>query len=69
MSEYLGYIASALIILSFAMKRLTLLRWVNLVGCALFVVYGIQQADIPIIVTNVAIVFINVYYLFLHKGK
>lgn len=66
---YIGYMASALIIISFAMRNLKLLRWINLLGCALFVIYGVQQWDWPIIITNAAIVCINVYYLFIRKDK
>ena len=68
MWEYVGFVASALIILSFAMKQMKPLRWINLVGCVLFVAYGIQINSAPVILTNVAIVGINIYYLFLYKS-
>jgi hypothetical protein len=65
--EYLGYLASALVVLSFAMKNMTILRWINLLGCGVFVIYGFHIMEWPIIITNVAIVFINCYYLFRKK--
>jgi hypothetical protein len=62
-TEYIGYAASALVLVSFLMKNITYLRIVNSFGCAFFIVYGILLPSIPIIVTNAAIVLINLYYL------
>ena len=63
--EWIGYLASAGVLLSFLMKKLQTLRVVNTVGCFLFVVYGLVLPEIswPIIVTNVAIIGINAFYL------
>lgn len=62
-TEYVGYLASFLVLISFIMKRMSLLRIINTVGCTFFIIYGIMKPSIPIIVTNAAIVIINVYYL------
>lgn len=62
-SEYIGYLASALVLISFLMKKITILRVINCVGCAFFIVYGALISSVPIIITNVAIVIVNVYYL------
>lgn len=60
-----GYAASALLILSFMMKDMRVLRTINSMGCALFIVYGILLGnDVPIIVTNAFILAFNFYYLF-----
>jgi len=61
--ELVGYIASAFVLLSFVMKEMTKLRIVNIVGCAFFITYGILLFSWPIIITNTAIVFVNVFYL------
>ncbi len=37
----LGYVASALIILSLIMKNIKTLRYVNLAGCSLYAMYGL----------------------------
>lgn len=61
--EIIGYIASAFVLLSFVMKEMTKLRYVNIVGCSFFITYGILLLSWPIIITNVAIVCVNVFYL------
>lgn len=63
--EILGYLASAMVLLSFLMKKIKMLRIVNCFGCFLFVVYGFLIDSIPIIITNVAIIMVNLYYLFI----
>ncbi|TWO31671.1 uroporphyrinogen decarboxylase [Seonamhaeicola sediminis] len=60
----------ATVLLSFLMKSVTKLRFVNALGCIFFIVYGFLLLPIskPIIITNVAIFGINIYYL-LKKAK
>ncbi|SCY18226.1 inner membrane protein [Nonlabens sp. Hel1_33_55] len=67
LTEVIGYLASLFVLLSFFNKDLRKLRIVNSVGCGLFVVYGILLGSIPIILTNVAILMVNAYYLFIKK--
>lgn len=64
-TEWIGYLASLFVLLSFLMRNITTLRYVNSVGCLFFVAYGILLDSWPVIITNVAIVFVNVYYLFI----
>ncbi len=68
-ADLVGYIASAAVLISFLMKKMRLLRIVNTVGCGLFVMYGIMLDEIswPIIITNVAIIGVNFYQLFIVK--
>jgi hypothetical protein len=61
--EIIGYLASAFVLLSFLMKEMTKLRILNSVGCGFFIVYGVLLLSWPIIITNAAIVCVNVYYL------
>ncbi len=63
MTEYIGYAASAMVLISFLMKNIRNLRILNSVGCLLFIGYGVLLSSIPIIVTNTAIVLINGFYL------
>ncbi len=67
--EWFGYLASFFVLLSFLMRNITTLRYVNSVGCLFFVAYGILLDSWPIIITNVAIVLVNAYYLFINKKK
>lgn len=69
LTEWIGYIAMAALLVSFMMKDVTKLRIINSVGCGLFVAYGILL-DIawPIVITNTAIICINAYYLVLKRN-
>jgi uncharacterized protein with PQ loop repeat len=63
-TEMVGYLASIIVLISFLMKNMKALRIINSIGCVLFVAYGILLGfSLPIIITNVSIVGINIYYL------
>ncbi len=69
LTELIGYMAMALLLVSFMMKDVTKLRIVNSFGCAFFVAYGVMLVTSwPIIITNSAIISINLYYLLLKKN-
>ncbi|MFD0976262.1 uroporphyrinogen decarboxylase [Salinimicrobium gaetbulicola] len=65
--EWFGYLASLFVLMSFLMRNITTLRYVNTLGCMFFVVYGILLNSWPIIITNAAIILVNLYYLFISK--
>ncbi|WP_299676752.1 YgjV family protein [uncultured Dokdonia sp.] len=67
--EVVGYLASLFVLLSFFRKDIRQLRIINSLGCAFFVAYGILLTSIPIIITNVAILLVNGYYLFVKKPQ
>ena len=70
LTEIVGYLACAGVIVSFLMKEIKTLRTVNTVGCLLFVVYGVLlNYSLPIIITNVTIVVVNIYYLLKSKQE
>ncbi len=63
-TEWVGYLASLALIISFMMKNVNNLRIVNSIGAILFVVYGIMLSiSWPIIITNGFILMANIYYL------
>ncbi|WP_159021436.1 YgjV family protein [Formosa sp. L2A11] len=67
-TEWVGYLASFLLLIAFTMKDVKKLRIVNSVGCVLFVVYGFMlDISWPLVITNGSIFFINIYYLFFKK--
>ncbi|MCF8408174.1 MAG: YgjV family protein [Crocinitomicaceae bacterium] len=68
-TEYIGYLASLLVLVSFLMKNMTYLRLVNILGCLVFIAYGALLPSIPIIITNAAIVLINSFYLLKIRKK
>jgi hypothetical protein len=61
--ECLGYVASALVAISFLMKSMNTLRFVNLIGGVCFVVYAVIINAIPVALINLFTVCINIYYL------
>jgi hypothetical protein len=61
--ELVGYLASALIVLSLLMASVWRLRIINLVGAVVFTVYGALIGSVPVMLTNGAIVLIDLYYL------
>ncbi|MFN5183257.1 MAG: uroporphyrinogen decarboxylase [Bacteroidota bacterium] len=64
LTDLTGYLASAGVLISFLMKNVRSLRVVNTIGCSMFVFYGfLLQYSWPIIVTNIAIVIINLFFL------
>ncbi|GJQ04487.1 SWEET family sugar transporter [Capnocytophaga canimorsus] len=68
--DFVGYTASFFVVLSFLIKQnVSRIRLVNLVGCVLFVIYGIYINSIPIIVPNAFLVFVQLYYLLLYPKK
>jgi len=70
LTDWVGYLAMATLLVSFLMKNIRTLRLVNSVGGLLFVAYGflLVPMSYPIIITNAAIFCINMYYLFLKKS-
>lgn len=65
--EWFGYLASLFVLMSFLMRNITALRYVNTLGCMFFVIYGVLLSSWPIIITNGAIIMVNFYYLFISK--
>ncbi|MDQ0476816.1 MULTISPECIES: uroporphyrinogen decarboxylase [Chryseobacterium] len=63
-TNYIGYAASFFIVLSFALKDIKKIRIINLIGCVLFVLYGIYSNYLwPIIIPNAVLCGIQVYHL------
>ncbi|MFD2552446.1 uroporphyrinogen decarboxylase [Bizionia sediminis] len=68
LTEWVGYLAMAGLLISFTMKDVKNLRIINTIGCILFVIYGFMlQTAWPIIISNGAIACINCYYLLSKK--
>nr|WP_236778484.1 uroporphyrinogen decarboxylase [Pseudalgibacter alginicilyticus] len=61
----------ATVLISFLMASIIKLRIVNSVGSLLFVFYGflLQPISKPVIITNIIIACINLYYLLKYKNK
>jgi hypothetical protein len=61
--EWIGYIASLIVLISLLMSSIKKLRWINLVGALVFGIYGFMIGSIPTGLMNVGIVVIDIYYL------
>lgn len=69
LTEWIGYLASFFVAISFFMKNIITLRIVNTIGCIAFIIYGVLIDSWPVIVTNAIIVGVNAYYLFINKSS
>jgi hypothetical protein len=61
--EVLGYVASALVVTSLTMTSVVRLRSISLAGSFAFAAYGLLIESVPIIITNVCIAAINIWFL------
>lgn len=61
--EWFGYLASVVVAISLTMNSIVKLRWLNMVGAALFSAYGFVIGAMPVALLNLFIVFANIYYL------
>lgn len=69
LTEWIGYLAMILLLISFMMKDVKKLRIINSFACIFFVIYGFMlDTSWPIIISNGAIFGVNFYYLFLKKN-
>jgi len=69
-TEWVGYLASVALIISFMMKNVKTLRIINSVGAVFFIIYGYMlHTSWPIIITNVFILLTNIYYLTIKRYK
>jgi hypothetical protein len=64
MTALIGYIASAIVVVSLVMTSVLRLRLVSFVGAILWCVYGLLLNSPPIILTNAIIIAINAWFLF-----
>jgi hypothetical protein len=62
-TEVVGYVASALVVLSLTMASVVRLRAISLVGSITFFTYGLLIGSVPIVLTNLAIAAINIWFL------
>jgi hypothetical protein len=66
-TEWIGYLASLILMISFLMKNIITLRTINSIGAILFIIYGFMLATSwPIVITNVFILGVNIIYLTKH---
>lgn len=62
--EIVGYAGTALILLSMMMTSVTKLRWLNLLGSLLSVIYALWSNTMPVFMLNISLVVINAIQLY-----
>lgn len=69
--EWVGYFGAGLVVISFLVSSdVRVIRFINMLGAIVFVFYGIMlDMNFPIIIPNVFITGIQIYYLFIKKDK
>lgn len=68
--EIIGYVASAVVLLSFLFKNVKVIRIVNIVGATIFVIYGLLLPTYPTALMNFALIVVHCVYLIqLHKKE
>ena len=61
--QWIGYLASILIMVSMTMNSIIKFRWINITGALLFSIYGFLINAIPVGILNGIIVLVDIYYL------
>lgn len=67
--DIFGYIGSFVVLVSFLMKDIIMLRIVNTIACIMFVVYGWVMDVYPVVITNIIVIAINGFYILKHYLK
>jgi len=61
--EFLGLIATILIVLSMCFKNIKIIRFINLIGSLCFVIYGLSIRALYTWIANLILIFVQIYYL------
>jgi hypothetical protein len=62
MIDILGWIATVIVVGSFAIQDVRKLRIINMSGSALWMAYGFLKQDNPIIFVNLSIILMHTYW-------
>jgi Flp pilus assembly protein protease CpaA len=62
MIDALGWIATAVVVGSFAIQDIRKLRIMNMIGSVLWIAYGFLKQDNPIIFVNISIIIVHTYW-------
>lgn len=67
--EIIGYVGSALVLVSFLMASVVKLRVVNAIGSGIFAAYALIIHSYPTMIMNICLVLINLYYLWKLRNR
>ncbi|MFT5759658.1 MAG: hypothetical protein ACI9LM_004425 [Alteromonadaceae bacterium] len=61
--EIIGYVGSAAIAISLLVTNVSVLRYLNSVGCMVFAIYGLAIGAYPVVLMNSICIIINIYHI------
>lgn len=61
--QSIGYLATVFLGISLMTKNSIRFRWINGAGCLAFVIYGFLIGAVPVLITNLLLFVINIYFL------
>ncbi len=61
--ELFGILAGTLVLISFLMKSERQIRFINIIGCVIFVVYGIMISSVSVVLLNVGLTLVHIVKL------
>ena len=67
MIDLIGFLASAIILVSFAVKDIIKLRIINSIGSVVWIIYACLIHNNPTIFVNVAVLIIHTWWLIKNK--
>jgi len=62
--DILGYLASFIILVSLTMRSIVKLRVINALGSALFVAFAVLTGSMPVLVMNLGIILIDLWFVY-----
>jgi hypothetical protein len=69
MIDVLGWIATAVVVGSFAIQDVRKLRMINMIGSMLWIAYGFLKQDNPIIFVNISIILMHTYWFIKNRKQ
>ena len=63
MYELIGLIAGIFVLISFLFKNVRTIRLFNIIGAAVFVIYGILINALSVWILNGILIFVHLFYL------
>lgn len=62
--DLMAYFASIVVLASFTVQNVVLLRALNCIGSFLFLIYSQYHGRYPLMVLNFMVILVNVYYIY-----
>ena len=63
MIDLIGFIASAIVLISFTVKDMIKLRFINSIGSVVWIIYGSLINNTPTMFVNIAVLTIHMWWL------